>query len=110
MTRGSVKEYVEAIRERYQRAGRKEKKRILDQFTEVTGYHRKAAIRLLGRDGSRPQGRRRGRPLVMASVENASLRTSQWLVRPPEGHRGGAATRLGLLCLDRPRNRGYRTS
>ena len=36
MTRGSVKEYVEAIRERFQRAGQK-KKRILDQFTEVTG-------------------------------------------------------------------------
>ena len=62
MTRGSAKEYVEAIRERYQGARRKEKKRILGQLTEVTCYHRKAAIRLLGRDGSRPQGRRRGRP------------------------------------------------
>ena len=33
MTRGNVKEYVEAILERYQRAGREEKKRIVDQFT-----------------------------------------------------------------------------
>ncbi len=48
MTRGSVKEYVEAIRESYRRAGRKEKKEILDQCTLVTGYHRKAAIRLWG--------------------------------------------------------------
>ena len=62
MNRGSVKEYVEAIREQYQRCSRREKKGILDEFIEVTGYHRKAAIRLLGRDGSRPQGRRRGRP------------------------------------------------
>ena len=62
MTRGSVTEYVEAIRERYQQARRKEKGRILDEFTRVTGYHCKAAIRLLR---ARPRGaplRRRGRP------------------------------------------------
>jgi len=60
MTRSSVREYVEALRARYRRAGRQEKGRMLDEFTQVTGYHRKAAIRLLGR---RPRGytRRRGR-------------------------------------------------
>lgn len=60
MTRSSVKEYVEAIRERYKRASRNEKGRILDEFIQVTGYHRKAAIRLLGR-GTRPPASRRGR-------------------------------------------------
>ena len=70
MNRGSVKEYVEAIRERYQRCTRREKKGILDQFTEVTGYHRKAAIRLLGRDGSRPQGRRRAASNNRADLTN----------------------------------------
>ena len=60
MTRGSVKEYVEALRERYRRASRKEKGRILDEFTQVTGYHRKAAIRLLRRRARSPT-RRRGR-------------------------------------------------
>ncbi len=74
MTRGSVKEYVEAIRERYRRAGRKEKKEILDQFTVVTGYHRKAAIRLLGRQGSRQGGRRRGRPRTYGEEVTAILK------------------------------------
>ena len=60
MTRSSVKEYVEAIRERYRRANREEKGHILDEFTQVTGYHRKAAIRLL-RSNPRPLTRRRGR-------------------------------------------------
>jgi len=49
MTRGSILEYTEAVRDRYLRAGRKEKGRILDEFTQVTSYHRKAAIRLLYR-------------------------------------------------------------
>ena len=60
MTRGSVKEYVEALQKRYRQASRKEKGRILDEFTQVTGYHRKAAIRLLRR-GARSPTRRRGR-------------------------------------------------
>ena len=47
MTRGSIQEYTEAVRERYLRASKKEKGEILGEFTEVTGYHRKAAIRLL---------------------------------------------------------------
>ena len=62
MTRGSIREYSEALRGRYLRAGKKEKGRILDEFTQVTGYHRKGAIRVLGR-GYQPQpGKRRGRP------------------------------------------------
>ena len=59
MTRGSILEYAEAVRWRYLKARKKEKGRILDEFTQVTGYHRKAAIRLLHRDGS-PRGKRRG--------------------------------------------------
>ena len=61
MTRGSVLEYREAVRLRYLRAGKREKGRILDEFVQVTGYHRKAAIRLLRRDGSQRTGERRGR-------------------------------------------------
>ena len=61
MTRGSVEEYGEAVRKRYMMASRREKGEILDEFSRVTGYHRKAAIRLLGR-GPGPPGRRRGRP------------------------------------------------
>jgi len=62
VTRGSIREYTEAVRGRYLRGGRREKGKILDEFIRVTGYHRKAAIRRL-RQGSQPQpGRRRGRP------------------------------------------------
>jgi len=50
MTRGSVEEYAKAVRERYQRASRKEKKRILDEFTRVSGYHRACLVRLLERN------------------------------------------------------------
>ncbi len=63
MTRGSVLEYTAAIRGRYLSAGKKEEGRILDEFMRVTGYHRKAATRLLRSEAS--QGKtRRGRPSV----------------------------------------------
>jgi hypothetical protein len=61
MTRGSIQEYIEAVRWRYLNVRKEEKGRILDEFIQVTDYHRKAAIRLLHRKGSRKQGQRRGR-------------------------------------------------
>jgi hypothetical protein len=39
------RELIEAIGTRYQEAGRGEKKIILDEFVQVTGFHRKHAIR-----------------------------------------------------------------
>ena len=47
MTRASMREYSEAVRWRYLQASKKEKGKILDEFTKVTGYNRKAIIRLL---------------------------------------------------------------
>jgi hypothetical protein len=47
MIKSSVNEYAAAIRDRYKKGNRTEKKQILDEFVKVTGYHRKAAIRLL---------------------------------------------------------------
>ena len=58
MSQKSKKEYLERIYERYQRAGRKHKRKILDEFCAVCGHHRKHAIRLLR--GS--INKRRGRP------------------------------------------------
>ncbi len=49
MTSPAVREYAQAVRARYQAGGRQEKKRILDEFCETTGMHRKAVIRLLNR-------------------------------------------------------------
>ncbi len=39
MTRGSIQEYTEAVRERYLGGSKKEKGKILDEFTKVTGRH-----------------------------------------------------------------------
>src|SRR5512136_3045999 len=61
MTKASIEEYTEAVRGRYLKAMKKEKGHILDEFIQVSGYHRKAAIRLLHRDRSPGRRRRRGR-------------------------------------------------
>jgi hypothetical protein len=61
VTRHSILEYVEALRKRYFKASRREKGRMLDEFTQVTGLHRKAAIRLLNRQGKSVASKRRGR-------------------------------------------------
>ena len=59
MTRASIAEYVEAVRGRYFSASKKEKGKILDEFTKVTGCHRKAAIGLIRRDNQSRTGNRR---------------------------------------------------
>ena len=60
----SKREYTHAVRQRYEQAARGTKSQILTEFCATTGYHRKAAIRVLRR--SRPPAavrrRRRGRP------------------------------------------------
>src|SRR3954464_13377477 len=57
-------ELLGAIRERYRAAPVPEKRRILDEFVAVAGYHRKHAIRLLGQCREarprKPRGRRYG--------------------------------------------------
>jgi transposase InsO family protein len=56
-------EYATTVRPRYRRARRKEKGRILDEFCETTGMHRKAAIRLLGKGrGLAAVPKKTGRP------------------------------------------------
>lgn len=49
MVKNARREYLEAIRKRYCKARKKDKKPILDEFCANCGYHRKYAIRLLGR-------------------------------------------------------------
>jgi len=61
MTRDSIQEYTEAVRWRYPNAGKGEKGKILDEFIQVTGYHCKAAIGLLHREGLWKREQRRGR-------------------------------------------------
>lgn len=60
LSQQSKRELVEAVRDRYLRAGRKEKSKILDEFVAITGFHRKHAIRVL-RQGYKRRRERRGR-------------------------------------------------
>jgi hypothetical protein len=63
VTRASLREYAAVQRLRYQQATRAEKHQLLDEIVAVTGLHRKAAIRLLGRaPRARPSPGRGGRP------------------------------------------------
>lgn len=67
-------EYVQAIYQRYRHAGRPEKQRILDEFCQVTGYHRKHAIRVLNGPApgaARPPRRRATTygPAVIAALQ-----------------------------------------
>ena len=61
MTRSSILEYVKAMWPRYLKANKREKGKMLDEFTLVTGIHRKAAIRMLRRQDRTREGRKRGR-------------------------------------------------
>ena len=66
MANRDVAACVAELRPRYRTAGRADKSALLSRFCEVTGYHRKAAIRLLGAAPPRTHptgvGRRPGRP------------------------------------------------
>jgi len=62
VTRRSIVEYVQAIRPRYIRASKAGKGKILEEFIQVTGQHRKAAIRALNRNNQPGASKRRGRP------------------------------------------------
>ena len=44
------RELSEAAGERYRRSDKREKGEILDEFVQLTGYHRKHAIRVLCRE------------------------------------------------------------
>lgn len=73
MTRVSLEELVDALRPRYLQASQQEKTRILDEFVAITGYHRKAAIRLLRKGRKRGSRDRRGRPEVYTPQVKAAL-------------------------------------
>jgi hypothetical protein len=74
MTQSSIREYVEAVRERYFLASKKEKGKILDEFTKVTGRHRKAAIRLIRHSAHTRVGKKPGRPRQYSAAVVEALR------------------------------------
>src|SRR5512135_716103 len=65
-------EFVEALRERYRQASKKEKTQILNEFVDIAGCHRKHAIRLLtGADPVRSDAAKPGRRIYSDAVREA---------------------------------------
>lgn len=58
MSKGSKKEYINAVKVRYLKGNRVEKERILDEVWLVCDYHRKHAIRLLNGGPNQPKDSR----------------------------------------------------
>jgi Integrase core domain len=52
LSMGARREVLSAVGERYRSAWRREKGRILDELCATTGWHRKHAVRALGRHGT----------------------------------------------------------
>lgn len=77
--------YLEAIRERYRKADRQGKKRILDEFCQVCAYHRKHAIRLLRRRRRRPAKGRVGRKPQYHSPDFLRCLKELWLATDQMG-------------------------
>ena len=74
MNQKSVREYLEWQMERYLKAGRKEKGKILDDVEALTGYHRKSAIRALSGHTRERKGGRVGRPVEYGPEVAAAVR------------------------------------
>lgn len=81
MTRSALDEYTAAVRPRYRAARRAEKTRILGEFCQTTGMHRKAAVLLLNRE-TQPRAVGRGR---------CRLYRPEALDRPSHGRAWGRA-------------------
>ena len=77
MTRRSIKEYAGAIQERYRRGTKKEKGKILDEFTKATGLHRKAVIRLLNSHRQTSDKRKVRRGWTPSEVRTGGRRGAQ---------------------------------
>jgi len=73
----AIQEYLGRMRERYDRADRAAKGPLLGEVCEMTGYHRKAVIRLLGRP-ARPRRRRRGGPPVQYGPDVVAVLRAIW--------------------------------
>lgn len=96
----AVAKYAAAVRERYRRGSKAEKSAILDEVCRVTGYHRKAAIRLLGRAPARRLARR-GRPTRGGPGVVAALRVAWEAADRPCGKRLAPFLRELVTALER---------
>lgn len=70
----ATREYLAQMRERYEHATPAAKGPLLDEICTLTGYHRKAVIRLLGRPAATRSRRPRGRQLAYGPEVVVALR------------------------------------
>lgn len=73
ITMATREELVVAIGARYAKATRAEKGKILDEFMQVTGYHRKHAVRVLGGSSRTRSDRGRGRQAIYGEAVREAL-------------------------------------
>jgi hypothetical protein len=79
MSLSAKREALARIHGRYQRAGRPHKKRILDEFCAMCGYHRKAALRLLNRPLPGVPPKRTGPKIIYEPAEMLPVLKPIWL-------------------------------
>ena len=72
-------ELVATIRDRYQQASKKDKRRILDELTAITGHNRKHGIRLLRGAATYKKLSQKDRSLVASNKRRPQL----MYTRPP---------------------------
>jgi hypothetical protein len=104
MVQQSKREYLAAIWKRYAGAGRRYKQKILDEFCEVCGFHRKHAIRLLNRRKAVPK-RRPGRPSRYGEAERKVLEMIWLTANRPCSKRLKAALAIWLPHYERQEGR-----
>jgi len=96
----AVAEYAAAVRPRYRQARKAEKGQILTEFCRVTGYHRKAVIRLLTRPPER-RAVRQGCPPRYGPAVGAALRCAWEAADRPCGKRLAPFLRELVTVLER---------
>ena len=73
MSQRSKRDLFSEVQPRYLKASKAEKKKILDEFTANTGYHRKYAIRILKHGYKRRPHKRKGRTAIYRGEVVAAL-------------------------------------
>ena len=73
MSQRSKRDLFAEVQPRYLKASKAEKKKILDEFTANTGYHRKYAIRILKHGYKRRPHKRKGRTAIYRGEVVAAL-------------------------------------
>jgi hypothetical protein len=87
-------ELRQAVAERYRSATRTEKQQILDEFTQVTGFHRKHAIRALRRTS-----RKEGEPAPRSRLYDEATRQALILLWEAADRMGGKRLKLVIPTL-----------